>query len=516
MFVAVSHVDFASEGQAMYSADGANWTPTTLSGGKRWRDVAYGNGRFIAVGEWGVKAAASVDGITWTPLTLPSEIQGNNMAQPQGVCFANGRFYVVSRYSNLVAHSSDGQTWETATLPTQNSGYISISYAFGTFFAIVANSNVAYRSRDLINWVDISTSVSRRNKKIVGANDKIYNLTAFSEAPALLYITPQYAYRTSAAQDIIDAGKATAAQGAKADSALQSGAAISTISGLQTALDGKVTLSESSYIIAKPGDNLAAKYAAAKALTPNGAVKSNTNRASLIILPGRYTLSAELLIDEEFVDVLGLGSQMHRAAVLIVDVSGMVYTDNVPNVSANNVRILGIGSSGYFKITGDKPLQVFENCTSELSGFYPIASGTFTGCRAGPYSFGGNIGAASGTFTNCSSGSGSFGTVASGRFTNCTNASNYTICSGTFTNCSGGEASFGTYAAASGVFIGCTGGRYSFGGRPSGTSNATGVFINCRLTAETFRPLAAPATGKALMVNCIDGNGDIIEGQAPL
>ncbi len=36
-----------------------------------------------------------------------------------------------------------------------------------------------------------------------------------------------------------DIGAATTAQGAKADSALQSGAAISTISGLQTALDGK-------------------------------------------------------------------------------------------------------------------------------------------------------------------------------------------------------------------------------------------------------------------------------------
>jgi hypothetical protein len=76
-------------------------------------------------------------------------------------------------------------------------------------------------------------------------------------------------YRTSAAQDLIDAGKAssthdhdgryytetemdtllagkqaagsyaTAAQGAKADSALQSGTAIANISGLQTALDGK-------------------------------------------------------------------------------------------------------------------------------------------------------------------------------------------------------------------------------------------------------------------------------------
>jgi hypothetical protein len=40
-------------------------------------------------------------------------------------------------------------------------------------------------------------------------------------------------------------GAATSAQGAKADSALQSGATISNISGLQTALDGKASLSRS-------------------------------------------------------------------------------------------------------------------------------------------------------------------------------------------------------------------------------------------------------------------------------
>ena len=465
-----------------------------------------------------------VGGSTWTNLVALDDLKG--AAGSNGV---NGRGYNLTFTSLSIDVSIEGKTLILGSMAQPSSSpnmvaALATAYSTGNRVRLSANSSTWIEGQMAIispsgmyGWgltvtkISGSGTYSTWNVSIAGepgldgVGGGVTSYTQLTDKPTL---------GTAAATDAT--AYATAAQGAKADSALQSGAAISTISGLQTALGGKLGLSESSYIIAKPGDDLAAKYAEAKALDPNGAAKSNANRASLIILPGRYTLSAELLIDAEFVDVLGLGSQMHRAAVLMSDVGGGSYSPNVPNVSANNVRILGIGSSGRFKITGDKPLQVFENCTSELEGFYPTASGTFTGCRGGAFSFGGSIGSASGTFTNCSAGSASFGNVASGRFTNCTAASNYTICSGTFTNCSGGEASFGTYAAASGVFIGCTGGRYSFGGRPSGTSNATGVFINCRLTAETFRPLTAPATGKALMVNCIDGNGDIIEGQAPL
>ena len=148
----------------------------------------------------------------------------------------------------------------------------------------------------------------------------------------------------------------------------------SEVTGLDTALDGKLNLSESSCIIAKPGDNLAAKYTAAKALTPNGAAKSAPNRASLVILPGRYTLSAELAIDAEFVDVIGLGAQTHSPSVII---SGATL-----NVSADDVKISGISvGTQSFKITGDKPSQVWENCTGGTGSFGPPASGNYTGLR---------------------------------------------------------------------------------------------------------------------------------------
>ena len=313
-----------------------------------------------------------------------------------------------------------------------------------------------------------------------------------------------------------------------------------------------------SYIVAQQGDDLAVKYAAAKALTPNGLAKSATNRVSLIIFPGTYTLSAELEIDAEFVDIIGLGAQTQKPAVLIAG-----YT---LNTSANDVRVSGISVGAQsFKITGDKPLQVFENCTGgdysfgvdgtangiftnctgggysfggngtasgvfvnctgggySFAGYAGTASGVFTDCTGGLGSFAGNGGTASGIFTNCTGGNYSFagnGGIASGTFMDCTSAfncfgGNYGVASGTFRRCMSSGASFGgTEGVASGIFTDCTSSSNSFGGS---FGTASGTFTNCRLTLGTFLTLTAPATGKAIMVNCLDGNGDIIEGQAPI
>ena len=247
-------------------------------------------------------------------------------------------------------------------------------------------------------------------------------------------------------------------------------------------------LTSSSYIIAKPGDDLAAKYTAAKALTPNGSAKSATNRASLIIFPGNYTLSAELAIDEEFVDLIGLGAQTQKPAVLI--------GGNTLNVYADDVHVSGISvGSQPFKIGSDisKPSQVFENCSGGDNSFgYSHSNDVFAG----------------GTFVNCIAGRGSFGF----------SANYYGRATGRFTNCIGGPNCFGgEWGEASGTFVNCIGDGGSFGSYPqegSTIGTVSGTLTNCRLIYGTFQVLSAPATGKATMINCIDGNGDIIEGEA--
>ena len=182
----------------------------------------------------------------------------------------------------------------------------------------------------------------------------------------------------------------------------------------------------------------------------------------------------------------------------------------------------------------------FTNCTGGANSFAggvgsgSDARGVFIGCTGGILSFGG-YGTASGIFKNCVALNGSFGTQATGSFTDCQSGSHSWageggICSGTFLRCTGGgtrcfngeasgsftdckagSESFGSYygSVASGTFINCTGGNLSFGGN----TVVSGTLTNCRLAAGTFQVLTAPATGNATMINCIDGNGDIINGE---
>jgi hypothetical protein len=178
---------------------------------------------------------------------------------------------------------------------------------------------------------------------------------------------------------------------------------------------------------------------------------------------------------------------------------------NTLNVSANDVRVVGISvGSQSFKIGGSLSLQVFENCSGGNSSFglNTVCAGTFINCVAGIRSFGyGGTGAATGTFINCKAGEKSFGFQSTGA-------------SGTFIDCEADSASFGSSAEASGLFINCKAGQQSFGHSPTvGMGAATGTFINCRCPA--FPPLTAPTTGAAIQSNCLDGNGDIINGRAP-
>jgi len=253
---------------------------------------------------------------------------------------------------------------------------------------------------------------------------------------------------------------------------------------------------------AENGAALVAAYTKAKALTPNGLALSSTNRSTLLVGAGSYTLPAQLNIDTEFVDIQAsnFASDLTK---LIVSVDGFAIS-----VSANDVLVYGLVALGGLNIVGDKPLQVFRSCNSTSNSFGGggTASGTFIDCTGSSNAFGGNGGTASGTFLNCTAASNSFGGdgVASGTFTSCvglggafggfTNSGG--TATGTFIDCKGGEYSFGSYSTASGDFTRCLGGDDAFG--KGGT--LTGTLISCR-TSTTFQTVSGG--GKTRL--CLDG-----------
>jgi hypothetical protein len=311
-----------------------------------------------------------------------------------------------------------------------------------------------------------------------------------------------------------------------------------------------VIKSTDTYIVAEPEDNLATKYNEAKALTPNGQAKSSTNRACLIIMPGNYSLSSELAIDAQYVDIIGLGAQkLEKGAIPAVTITGNTF-----NVTANDVRVQGISvGSQAFKIGNDLPLQRFEDCVGgdeSFGGNGGQSSGTFTNCIGGNYSFGGGFtgiasgiftnciaqyssfggyGLASGTFINCLGGDECFGITSSGTFTGCIGSSNSFsgssgVASGTFTDCIAGNYSFGGNAGiANGIFTNCIGGLASFGGDggiASGTFTdcragdisfgslgaASGIFIRCIAGTNSFGDTIGNASGT--FIDCIGGDGN--------
>jgi hypothetical protein len=268
------------------------------------------------------------------------------------------------------------------------------------------------------------------------------------------------------------------------------------------------------------GQNLVEAYNYAKTLTPNGAALSATNRVSVIIQPGNYTLAAQLAVNTQFVDLIGLGSiKLRRGCVPAVIIDG-----NNLSITANDIRIKGIsvGTQSFAISASNLSLQVIEDCAGGSNSFNAvILTGTFINCTGGTGSFASSsfVGmTAGGTFINCEGGGSSFGHnnssgTASGLFVNCTVGSGAGFgggfASGTFIDCEAGFYSFGTFffgsTTASGTFINCIGGGSSFANNSGGSPS--GKFYQCRLTSGTFKTV----TGAGLMRNCIDGNNNIVD-----
>lgn len=134
-------------GITQISYDGIHWpSGGTLPGGiVIWKQLAYINGMFIAVGNNNI--AYSNDGINWSAATVPTNLYS-------GVDYGNGVFVavgynVVNKLTVLI--SSDGINWSTTPCPAGK--WIRVVYGKGLFVAIEGtNSGKTMYSPDGINW----------------------------------------------------------------------------------------------------------------------------------------------------------------------------------------------------------------------------------------------------------------------------------------------------------------------------------------------------------------------------
>ena len=148
-------VAIGSSGATAYSTNGGvSWTAGGALPAGTYTGVTYGAGKWVAVATGGTVAASSTNGgVNWTLRTLPSSSNWTS------VTYGNNRFVAVSNSSGAVAaYSLNGTTWTASTLPATAS-WTSISYGQGVFLA-VSQSTQAASSEDGVHWTSRTMSTA--------------------------------------------------------------------------------------------------------------------------------------------------------------------------------------------------------------------------------------------------------------------------------------------------------------------------------------------------------------------
>ena len=123
-FVAVG-LNYSFSQQAFFSGiyssiDGVTWTDASPSRNETLRGVAYGNGRFVAVGDAGI-IWSSADGLQWTISQL---VSGKSLQEVQ----FNGSSFLTVGDSGSALLSSDGINWQDKSLKDANTTANGVSF----------------------------------------------------------------------------------------------------------------------------------------------------------------------------------------------------------------------------------------------------------------------------------------------------------------------------------------------------------------------------------------------------
>jgi hypothetical protein len=126
-----------------------------------WNEVAFGNGKFISVGDGGLIQYSTDNGNSWSIATAPAGTETHNF---KCVTYAAGKFVALGSgvSTNPVIYSTDGITW-TAVLTgpgTTSTSWNSVTHDGVVFVAIgykAGSTQVVATSSDAITWTLIAS-----------------------------------------------------------------------------------------------------------------------------------------------------------------------------------------------------------------------------------------------------------------------------------------------------------------------------------------------------------------------
>ena len=132
-----------------YSYDGKSWNTGTMPE-FGCQSIAYGDGMFLAIGgENGAEALYSADGITWNETSIPTSLSQGGHAGPNDrisfkqIAYGDGKFVALGYNSDKVIYSFDGITLLAHKLPDVRE-WNSIAYGNGRFVAVNGTTTVIY------------------------------------------------------------------------------------------------------------------------------------------------------------------------------------------------------------------------------------------------------------------------------------------------------------------------------------------------------------------------------------
>ncbi|SRR4051794_15366051 len=136
-FVAVGN-----EGTILNSVDGVNWQPANSRTEERLRGIVFANDLFVAVGFNGT-ILTSKDGLTWKKRAVKTD------DRLLAVNFGNDRFLAISKNGQIVS-STDGKHWKRAA--RINGTLAGLTYQDGAF-VMATSDGATFTSCDGLVWI---------------------------------------------------------------------------------------------------------------------------------------------------------------------------------------------------------------------------------------------------------------------------------------------------------------------------------------------------------------------------
>lgn len=163
------------------SSDAVRWTIVErFSWNLSLPSIAYGNGKYIVTTGGSSGVLTSNDGYTWDFISVSDEPSG----QVFKVYFLNGLFFAIadSGYTGEIYSSPDGKTWTKASQSFDSANMRSIVYGNGTYYVIgyqYSGSTRIYSSTDGIAWTFLGYMPNKKMNKMAYGNGK---LVAFGDS----------------------------------------------------------------------------------------------------------------------------------------------------------------------------------------------------------------------------------------------------------------------------------------------------------------------------------------------